>query len=65
MLTKVIEDRKSITEFTRSISTTRIGYPVLMMDVKTNALADGLIEKTSSMIDEAASKIVHKDKEGD
>ena len=65
MLTKVIEDRKSITEFTRSISTTRIGYPVLMMDFKTNTLADGLIEKTSSMLDEIASKIVHKDKEGD
>ena len=64
MLTKVIEDRKSITEFTRSISTTRIGYPVLMMDIKTNT-ADGLIEKTSSMLDEVASKIVHKDKEGD
>ena len=33
-LSKVIWDRKIITEFTRSISSTRIGKPVLMMDVK-------------------------------
>ena len=33
-LSKVISDRKIITEFTRSISCTRIGKPVLMMDVK-------------------------------
>ena len=33
-LGKVIGDRKIITEFTRSISSTRIGKPVLMMDVK-------------------------------
>ena len=33
-LGKVISDRKVITEFTRSISSTRIGKPVLMMDVK-------------------------------
>ena len=32
---------------------------------KTNALADGLIERASSMLDEIASKTVHKDKEGD
>ena len=31
---KVAWDRKIITEFTRSISSTRIGKPVLMMDVK-------------------------------
>ena len=31
---KVIWDRKIITEFTRSISSTRVGKPVLMMDVK-------------------------------
>ena len=31
---KVIWDRKFITEFTRSISSTRVGKPVLMMDVK-------------------------------
>ena len=38
-----------------------------MMDVKspkTNTLADGLIERTSSMLDEAESKTVHKDEEG-
>ena len=33
-LSKVIWDTKIITEFTRSISSTRIGKPVLMMDVK-------------------------------
>ena len=33
-LSKVIWDKKIITEFTRSISSTRIGKPVLMMDVK-------------------------------
>ena len=33
-LSKVISDRKIITEFTRSISFTRIGKPVAMMDVK-------------------------------
>ena len=33
-LSKIIWDRKIITEFTRSISSTRIGKPVLMMDIK-------------------------------
>ena len=33
-LSKVIWDRKIITEFVRLISSTRIGKPVLMMDVK-------------------------------
>ena len=33
-LSKVIWDRKIITEFTRSISSTRIGKPILMMDIK-------------------------------
>ena len=33
-LSKVIWDWKNITEFTRSISSTRIGEPVLMLDVK-------------------------------
>ena len=39
-----------------------------MMDVKspkTKALADGLIEKTSSMLDEIESKAMHKNEEGD
>ena len=33
-LSKVFCDRKIITEFTRSIRSTRIGKPVLMMDIK-------------------------------
>ena len=33
-LSKVILDRKIITEFTRLSSSTRIGKPVLMMDTK-------------------------------
>ena len=32
---------------------------------KDNALVDGLIERTSSMLDETESKTVHKDKDGD
>ena len=39
-----------------------------MMGVKVskdNTLADGLIERTSSMLDEIKSKIVHNKKEGD
>ena len=35
------------------------------MPPKTNTLADGLMERTSSMLDEIDSKIVHKDEEGD
>ena len=35
------------------------------MSPKTNKLADGLIERTSSMLDEIAVKTVHKDKESD
>ena len=39
-----------------------------MMDVKVskekNTLADGLIERTSSMLDKIESKTVHKEKEG-
>ena len=39
-----------------------------MMDVKvskTKTLADGLIERTSSVLDEIESKTVHKVEEGD
>ena len=39
-----------------------------MMDVKSpkiNTLVDWLIKRTSSMLDEIASKTVHKDEEGD
>ena len=32
---------------------------------KTNTLADGLIERTSSMLHEIASEAKHKGKEGD
>ena len=35
------------------------------MSPKTNKLADGLIERTSSMLDEIALKTVHEDKESD
>ena len=37
----------------------------VFMSPKTNKLADGLIERTSSMLDEIALKTVHKDKESD
>ena len=39
-----------------------------MMNVKSpkiNALTDGLIKRTSSMLDEIESKTAHKDEEGD
>ena len=40
-----------------------------MMDVKasteTNTVADGLIERTLSMLDEIESKTMHNDREGD
>ena len=32
---------------------------------KTNTLADGLIQRTSSILDETVSKTVHKDEEND
>ena len=35
------------------------------MSPKTKTLADGLIEKTSSMLDQIASKTLHKDAKGD
>ena len=35
------------------------------MTPKTKTLADGLIERTSSTLDETESKTVHKDEEGD
>ena len=37
-----------------------------MMDIKVpNTLADGLIERTSYMLDEIESKTMHNDEEGD
>ena len=37
----------------------------MLRSPKTNTLADGLTDRTSSMLDEIASNIVHKDKDGD
>ena len=65
-VSKVIWDRKIITEFTRLISSTRIGKPVLMINVKVSkdkTLADWLI-KSWSVLDETGSKTVHKGEEG-
>ena len=68
-LSKVIWDSKIITEFTRSISSTRIDKSVLMTDIKVSkdkkTLTDELIKRTSSMLDKIESKTVHKDEEGD
>ena len=66
-LSKVICNRKIIAEFPRLISSTRIGKPVLVMDIKVfkDKTADGLIKRTSSMLDEIESKTVHKAEEGD
>ena len=46
----------------------KIGKPVLMIDIKVSkdkTLADGLVERTSSMLDEIESKTMDKDEEGD
>ena len=57
LMSKVVWDRKIITEFTKSISSTRIGKPVLLMESpKTKTIADGLIERTSSMLDKTELK---------
>ena len=68
-LSKVICDSKIITEFTRSNSSTRIDRSVLMTYIKVSkdkkTLADELIKRTSSMLDETESKTVHKDEEED
>ena len=59
---------KIITEFTRSISSNKIGQSVLIMDVKVSKnkhIRRLLIERTSSMLDEIEPKTVHKVKEGD
>ena len=65
-LSKVIWERKILIEFTRSISSTRIGKPVLMMMLKSPRIktsADGLIN--TSILDEIESKTVDKEEEGD
>ena len=64
-LSKVVCDRKIVTEFTRSISSIRKGYPVLMTDV--NVPKDkqiGLTERASSMLDEIATNTVQKEEDG-
>ena len=38
---------------------------IILKSPKTNKLADGLIERTSSISDEIEPKTVHKDEEGD
>ena len=38
---------------------------MMLKSPKTDTFADGLIETTSSMLDEIESKTVHKDEEGD
>ena len=37
----------------------------MLKSPKTKTLADGLIERTSSTLDETESKTLHKDEEGD
>ena len=67
-LNKVVRNKKSITEFTRSISSTKIVQLVLMTNVKVSKeeeLADGLIDRTSSILDITTSKFVHKKEDGD
>ena len=58
-LSKVVWDRKIIKMFLRSISSTRIGQPVFMMDVS----KDKHISR--SMLDKIEQKTVHNDEEGD
>ena len=50
-----------------SISSTGIGWPVLMMDVKVSKdkHISRWVEKTSSRLDEIESRTVHDDKEFD
>ena len=66
-LNKVVRNKKSITEFTRSISSTKIVQLVLMTNVKVSKeeLVDGLIDRTSSNLDITTSKFVHKEEDGD
>ena len=67
-LSKVIWDKKIITEFTSSISSTRIGKPVLMMDIKVSKnknISRWLNRENLIILDEIEWKTVHKDEEGD
>ena len=38
---------------------------IMAKSPKTNTLANEMFDRTSSMLDEIASKIVHEDEEGD
>ena len=65
-MSNAISNRKIITESTRFISSTRTVNQSLRWRVKPpkiKALAYGLIERTSSTLDEIASKSIHKGKE--
>ena len=67
-LNKVIGDRKIITEFTRSISLTRIGEPILMIDIKVSKekhISRWADRENLISVDEIESKTVHNDEEGD
>ena len=59
---------KFITEFTRSASSTRIGKPVFMMDIKVSKdkhISIWVDEENLTYDDEIASKAMHIDKEVD
>ena len=56
---KIIWARK-LKQLTRSIISTRICYLLLVKSPKTNALADRLIERTSSVWDKIASTVDRK-----
>ena len=67
-LSKVIWDRKIITEFTRLISSTRIGKPVLMMDIKVSKdkhISRWVDRENLSYIRWNRIKNVHNDEEVD
>ena len=67
LLSKVIWDRKIVTEYTRSISSTRIGNPVLMMEVKVSKdkYISRRVDQENLTYDEIESKTMHKDEQGD
>ena len=67
-LSNGIWDGKILSEFTRSIISTKIGKPVLMTDVKVSKekhISGWIDWKSLIYEDEAESKTVHKDEEGD
>ena len=64
---RLFEIEKIITEFTRSISSTRMRKPVFIYDdvkvSKDKHISRSADWETSSMLDEIESKAVHKDQE--